>query len=108
MPLTTPRTWLIAYDIAEPRRLSRLHRYLVKHAVPVQNSVFYCEATSAQMGRLIKALARLVDSDFDDVRAYQLPERLDVFVMGRGSLPDGCLVSHRGPALTVLTSGSND
>ena len=31
---------LIAYDIASPHRLQKAHRYLIQHAIPLQNSVF--------------------------------------------------------------------
>ena len=40
MSYTERRNWLVAYDIASPRRLARVHRYLKRHAIPVQYSVF--------------------------------------------------------------------
>jgi CRISPR/Cas system-associated endoribonuclease Cas2 len=40
MGLNQIRSWLIAYDIASPRRLVRVYRLLREHAVPVQYSVF--------------------------------------------------------------------
>ena len=34
MALNAPRGWLITYDITDPKRLVRLHRFLVKQATP--------------------------------------------------------------------------
>ena len=53
MALNTPRGWLITYDITNPKRLVRLHRFLVRQATPVQYSVFHFEGSAAQMGRLM-------------------------------------------------------
>ena len=36
MALNAPRAWLITYDITNPKRLVRLHRFLIKQATPVQ------------------------------------------------------------------------
>ena len=53
MALNTPRGWLITYDITNPKRLVRLHRFLVKQATPVQYSVFHFEGSAAQMLALL-------------------------------------------------------
>mgnify|MGYP000455734142 CR=1 FL=1 len=53
--------WLVAYDIAEKRRLGRVFRLLKKHGVPVQYSVFLVPASAQQMDRLIGQLAPLID-----------------------------------------------
>lgn len=93
MALNTPRSWLITYDIANPKRLARLHRFLRKQATPVQYSVFYYEGSAAQMGRLMQQVEGYIKAEADDVRAYQLPERLNIATLGRGTLPDGALLS---------------
>ena len=36
MAVNAPRAWLITYDITDPKRLARLHRFLVRQATPVQ------------------------------------------------------------------------
>lgn len=41
--------WLVTYDIADPKRLGRLFRYLKKQGVPVQYSVFLVDASAAKM-----------------------------------------------------------
>lgn len=103
MALNTPRAWLITYDITDPRRLARLHRFLLKHATPVQYSVFHFEGSSARIGRLMADIEKRIDPRTDDVRAYQLPERLDVATFGRGHLPGEVFVlSTTSPGLQPL------
>ena len=43
MALNTPRGWLLTDDITHPKRLARLHRFLIKQATPVQYSAFHFE-----------------------------------------------------------------
>ena len=77
MALNTPRAWLITYDITDPRRLVRLHRFLVRQATPVQYSVFHFEGSAAQMGRLMADIA---------LQAAFVPEA--TWLLTRRSLPD--------------------
>ena len=103
MALNTPRSWLITYDIADKRRLSRLHRFIKKHAVPVQYSVFLFEGSAAQVGRLMGEIEGYIDPEYDDIRAYQLPTEPDLVTLGRGSLPESLtLTSDRNPFLDSL------
>jgi CRISPR-associated protein Cas2 len=103
MALKTPRAWLITYDITDPRRLVRLHRFLVRQATPVQYSVFHFEGSAAQMGRLMADIETRIKPDEDDVRAYQLPEPLQLDTIGRGTLPSDTLVlSTTSPSLQTL------
>lgn len=103
MALNSPRGWLITYDIANPRRLGRLHRFLSRHAAPAQYSVFHFEGSPSKMNRLMVEIATLIDPKADDVRGYLLPESLSIDTIGRGSLPGGALlVSANSPALEAL------
>lgn len=104
MALNAIRTWLIAYDIADPKRLARVHRYLKSKAVPVQYSVFVTRANVVQIGTIRSALADLIDPKADDVRIYQVPERPELVSLGTKALPDGIqLLEGRGLAgLEVL------
>ncbi|HRP95589.1 MAG TPA: CRISPR-associated endonuclease Cas2 [Rhodocyclaceae bacterium] len=103
MAVNAPRTWLITYDITNPKRLVRLHRFLRRHATPVQYSVFLFEGSAAQMGRLMADIETRIDKKTDDVRGYQLPARLQIDTFGRGSLPaDTHLLSDRSPSLDQL------
>lgn len=87
MALNQARSWLIAYDICDKKRLSRLGRFIRKHAIPVQYSLYCYEGSAAQLGRLMQDIATYIDPRQDDVRAYQLPESPRFDVLGRGSLP---------------------
>lgn len=103
MALNTPRGWLITYDITDPKRLARLHRFLVKQATPVQYSVFHFEGSPAQMGRLMADIKTRIDPSSDDVRGYQLPEHLSIDTLGRGGLPASTFVlSSTSPCLQTL------
>lgn len=104
MALNAPRGWLICYDIGDPRRLSRFHRFLEKRAVPVQYSVFCFQGSAAQLGQLVREIASRIDPAVDDVRVYQLPERPHYDGFGRGSVPEGVTIrSAANAALAYLT-----
>lgn len=104
MALNAPRGWLVCYDIGDPRRLSRFHRFLKQHAVPVQYSVFCFQGSAAQLGRLVRQIESRIDAAVDDVRVYQLPEHPQYEGFGRGSLPEGVTIrSADNAALPYLT-----
>jgi len=80
---------LIAYDVADPRRLGRVHRYLKKRAVAVQYSVFVTLGSDDAITTLATGLRGLVDARHDDVRIYRLPQPCRVRTLGRQILPPG-------------------
>lgn len=103
MAVNARRLWLITYDIAHPKRLVRLHRFLLKQATPVQYSVFCFEGSAAAMGQLMAAIETRIHPQADDVRGYLLPEPLQLVTLGRGALPAGVqLASALSPALRAL------
>lgn len=90
---TTKReTFLVAYDVREPRRLVRLHRFLKKRARALQYSVFVASLTTAERRRLLAGIRRIIDPGADDVRLYPVPPGADFAVTGKSLLPDGVLV----------------
>lgn len=92
MSLHANANWLITYDITDPRRLARLFKFLKKQGVPVQYSVFMVEASATKMGNLIVQIAKIVDKEADDVRAYRLPERTWSATLGASILPEGVVL----------------
>jgi CRISPR-associated protein Cas2 len=107
MVLNARRAWLVAYDIRDPRRLVRLHRFLRKQAEAVQFSVFYYEGNAAQVGRLARDIEHHIDPRCDDVRIYQLPERIECTTLGRGSMPTQTWLFSERVALTSLTQSAD-
>lgn len=92
MSASAEHPWLIAYDIREPRRLQRLHRFLCGEAVPVQYSVFIVRASSAKVGQLAKEIERRIVRQEDDVRIYRIPEPAQIVTLGQGLLPEGVML----------------
>lgn len=86
-------TYVIAYDITDPRRLTRVHRVLREEAFPVQYSVFLATLDTAAIDRLLARLGRLIDPRRDDVRAYPLPAAVEIESIGRGHQVEGLLPS---------------
>jgi CRISPR-associated protein Cas2 len=89
MAFSDPHHYLITYDIADPRRLARLHRYLKAWAIPVQYSVFTAVLRQAQVDMLVAGIEEIIHNQKDDVRIYPLLQNPDAIVIGQGCLPDG-------------------
>jgi CRISPR-associated protein Cas2 len=107
MALNQVRNWLIAYDIANPRRLQRVHRALCRHAVPVQYSVFAARCSPAKLGIIRAALATLIKRQEDDVRFYPVPEPAHLAVYGRKALPAGLLVLEGDSSVPLAPFGEH-
>ena len=89
MPDLQLRLHLVCYDIAEPRRLGKVHRFLKKTAIPLQYSVFLVLANKPGLIDILSGIRELIDEGEDDVRAYPLPKRLDYVHLGRQLFPEG-------------------
>jgi CRISPR-associated protein Cas2 len=82
MALSAVRSWIVAYDITEPRRLRQVHAFLTRHAHAVQYSVFLAVCTERQLERLLASVDGQISPRLDDVRAYPLPEWARPFCIG--------------------------
>ncbi|MEA3275965.1 MAG: CRISPR-associated endonuclease Cas2 [Pseudomonadota bacterium] len=89
MPIHGPRQCLLAYDIADPERLVRVHRAVRRWGVPLQYSVFLIPSSAAAIDSLLGELGGIIDDCADDVRVYPLPTRLEMIHYGRQVLPEG-------------------
>jgi CRISPR-associated protein Cas2 len=82
-------TFIIGCDIANPRRLLRVHREMCKHATPLEYSIFLLVGNVAAKERCLAAMAGLIVPSQDDVRCYPLPSRGFQGRIGRAGLPQG-------------------
>lgn len=83
------KTWLVAYDIRDKRRLRHVHRLMRKRGLAAQYSAFTVEADDLQITEIVQALERLINAQQDDVRAYHLPAACPVWRLGAQQWPDG-------------------
>lgn len=82
-------SFVIGYDIADPRRLQRVHRAMCKFAAPLEYSVFLLVGSTTDKDRCLLRIANLIKPGEDDVRCYPLPSRGFQRRLGRASLPAG-------------------
>lgn len=87
MSQNAPASWLVTYDISNPRRLGRVFRALKKEGIPVQYSVFLVQTSQARMGAIMTRLATLIHPAEDDVRAYRVPTNTWQATLGQSILP---------------------
>ena len=94
MPASRRTSWLICYDIANPRRLQRVHRTACRHATPLQYSVFHAVATRNEILTALRDIESHIDSRQDDVRAYPLLTAARPVIVGRSRLANGIMLFH--------------
>lgn len=66
------RTYLVAYDIREPKRLRRVHRLMKAYGEPWQYSVFFCVLKEIDRVRLENDLRELINQREDQVLILDL------------------------------------
>jgi CRISPR-associated protein Cas2 len=63
---------VIAYDIPDDKRRTRLHKLLRRYGDAAQYSVFECLISEEQFDELRSAVARIIIEGEDDVRYYDI------------------------------------
>lgn len=79
---------VIAYDIADPKRLRRVAGEMENFGTRVQKSVFECHLTEAQADDLKARIERLILPEADRVRWYRLCPKDRAGVLGDGIAPE--------------------
>ncbi|WP_126443802.1 CRISPR-associated endonuclease Cas2 [Sulfuricystis multivorans] len=74
---------IVAYDIADERRLHRVCRYLTGYKVAGQKSVFEIWVTPAQLAAIRAELEAMIDLDADRVHFLGLDPRMKPRLFGR-------------------------
>jgi CRISPR-associated protein Cas2 len=96
------QNFLLAYDIADPERLVRVHRKVRRHGIPLQYSVFLVPTNVPGLRELLDDLQALIDERVDDVRVYPLPSTIEVVYYGRQALPDGVDLVAASPSIESI------
>lgn len=65
---------VVAYDISDDRRRTRLHDLLEDYGSPVQYSVFECLLTEKQLAQMKRRVKSKIKVTQDAVRYYRLCE----------------------------------
>jgi CRISPR-associated endonuclease Cas2 len=77
------RHWyLLAYDIADERRLKRVHKYLKKRGLAAQKSVFFIHFSQPELDRVLAGLRGIIHVQKDDVRVYPIEHPAQVWLSG--------------------------
>ena len=81
--------YLIGYDICCPKRLQRVHRKMLRLAVPIQYSVFLLTGSERDLEQCLAELKPLINDREDDLRCYRLPSTGYKARLGTAVLPEG-------------------
>ena len=87
---------LVAYDIADPKRLRKMAKLCEAYGTRVQLSVFECQLRHGQLEQLQQRALRVADIRADRVRYYRIcaSDYQDIVIDGVGELatPPGYFV----------------
>lgn len=97
MSVNQTKLHLLAYDIADRKRLVRVHRAAKGAGIPLQYSVFLVPGTLGMLDVLLAELRRIISETEDDIRVYTLPARINVNRLGRQQLADGIMLTGDRP-----------
>lgn len=78
--------YLIAYDIAEHKRLYRIHKKVEAYAIGGQKSFYECWLTALELLELKKAVSAIMDSHEDRVFIFQLFNDTEPLLFGKAKL----------------------
>lgn len=66
------RTYLVCYDVSEPKRLQRVHAKMLGYGEPAQYSVFLCELSRKEMALMRADLDEQIDSSADRIMVVDM------------------------------------
>jgi len=74
--------YLIAYDVANPNRLTKVRRTLKEYSTGGQKSVFECHLYAWELKRISGELAALIDLNKDRVHIFAMDGRSRTHTLG--------------------------
>jgi len=88
---------VVAYDISNDKRRTKLHNVLLDYGTPVQYSVFECLLEGEQLAQMKQAVARVIRPRKDQVRYYHLCQQC----LSRTEITSGPQVLHETDVIVV-------
>lgn len=87
---------IVAYDITDSKRLSRVAKFCLDFGLRVQYSMFECQLPQAEFDRLWKGLKDLIDPENDRIVAYRVCASCAKEVLKAGTMvrPDGEVLAY--------------
>jgi len=79
--------YMIVYDIADEKRLRKVHRVMKSNGLPVQRSVFFYSGHQKAVNQLLDKIAAVMSKEDDDLRAYPVRHPRNVWAT-QGSVLD--------------------
>ena len=79
---------IVAYDIADPKRLRKVAKTCEDYGVRVEKSVFHCDIAQELFDRLWLELIDLIDEEEDAVVAYRICQACMARTESMGVLPE--------------------
>ncbi len=74
--------YMFAYDIADPKRLLKVHRVMKQAGLAAQKSVFFVQGNESEIVGLLNRLEKIIKHSKDDIRAYPVTHPSQVWTTG--------------------------
>jgi CRISPR-associated endonuclease Cas2 len=93
--------YLIVYDIADPKRLKRVHGVMKKEGIAAQKSVFFVRGNINEISHIMNTVAKKMILTEDDLRAYPIKNPENVWTNATNPLASNPIWSSK-PMKTSL------
>ncbi|PKI12724.1 CRISPR-associated endonuclease Cas2 [Colwellia sp. 12G3] len=67
-----PQSYLICYDIRNPKRLQKVHKVIIHYGVLLQFSVYYGLMEQHTLKEMVDKLITIINDKEDDIRIYPI------------------------------------
>ncbi|WP_311418651.1 CRISPR-associated endonuclease Cas2 [Haemophilus parahaemolyticus] len=78
--------YLIAYDIADSKRLHRAHKKVEAFAIGGQKSFYECWLTEHEMVKFKQDVSDLIEPTDDRVFIFRIPDNIEPWLFGKAEL----------------------
>jgi CRISPR-associated protein Cas2 len=81
---------IVAYDIADPKRLNKIAKVMKDYGMRVQKSIFEVSARGGVFNELRRRVEKIIDPEEDGVKYFQVCEKCagTVEIIGQGVFID--------------------